>query len=80
MQFVTVFFSHKKDERSGAWPGARAGRSRWRSTRTGARGNLYGVGGCPTTVFARDGGGVRATKLGNLTEAELRRATGAAAG
>jgi hypothetical protein len=35
--------------------------------------NLYGVGGCPTTVFARAGGRVAATKLGNLTEEELRR-------
>lgn len=34
--------------------------------------NLYGVGVCPTTVFSRAGGRVRATKLGNLTEDELR--------
>jgi hypothetical protein len=33
--------------------------------------NLYGVGVCPITVFARDGR-VRATKVGNLTEAQLR--------
>jgi hypothetical protein len=31
------------------------------------------VGGCPTTVFARAGGRVEATELGNLTESELRR-------
>ena len=30
--------------------------------------NLYGVGVCPITVFARDGR-VRDTNLGNLTEA-----------
>jgi hypothetical protein len=35
--------------------------------------NLYGVGGCPTTIFARAGGEVVDTKLGNLTEDELRR-------
>ena len=35
--------------------------------------NLYGVGGCPTTVFARAGGRVATTKLGNLTEDQLRR-------
>jgi peroxiredoxin len=38
----------------------------------GAVVNLFGVGVCPTTVFARKGGRVRTTKLGNLTEAELR--------
>jgi hypothetical protein len=30
------------------------------------------VGGCPTTVFARAGGKVASTALGNLTEEELR--------
>jgi hypothetical protein len=34
--------------------------------------NLYGVGVCPTTVFSAAGGRVRTTKLGNLTEDELR--------
>ena len=34
--------------------------------------NLYRVGVCPTTVFARAGGRVRTTRLGNLTERELR--------
>jgi hypothetical protein len=34
--------------------------------------NLYGIGICPVTVFARDGR-VRQTNLGNLTEDELRR-------
>jgi hypothetical protein len=34
--------------------------------------NLYGVGGCPTTIFARPGGRVTLTALGNMTEAELR--------
>jgi hypothetical protein len=34
--------------------------------------NLYGVGGCPTTVFANAGGRVRTTKLGPLTEGQLR--------
>jgi peroxiredoxin len=38
----------------------------------GAVVNLFGVGVCPTTVFARKGGRVRTTKLGNLTEGELR--------
>ena len=38
----------------------------------GAVANLYGVGGCPTTVFAKAGGKVAGTKLGNITEQELR--------
>jgi hypothetical protein len=40
--------------------------------RDGALVNLYGVGVCPSTVFARAGGRVVATKLGNLTEDQLR--------
>lgn len=40
--------------------------------RDGALAKLYGVGVCPTTVFARAGGEVRATELGNLTEDQLR--------
>jgi peroxiredoxin len=38
----------------------------------GAVVNLYGVGVCPTTVFALRGGEVRESTLGNLTEDELR--------
>jgi AhpC/TSA family protein len=34
--------------------------------------NFYGVGDCPTTVFAYRGGKVRRSKLGELSEAELR--------
>ena len=40
--------------------------------RDGAVVNLYGIGVCPTTVFSDAGGTVRGTKLGNLTEDELR--------
>jgi hypothetical protein len=36
--------------------------------------NLYGVGVCPITVFARDGR-VRESNVGNLTEAQLRQKT-----
>ena len=38
----------------------------------GAVVNLYGVGVCPTTVFALRGGEVNESALGNLTESELR--------
>jgi hypothetical protein len=40
--------------------------------RDGAVVNLYGVGICPVTVFARPGGRVMETALGNLTEKQLR--------
>ena len=36
--------------------------------------NLYGVGVCPITVFARNGR-VRDANVGNLTEAQLRAKT-----
>jgi hypothetical protein len=38
----------------------------------GAVVNLYGVGVCPTTIFALRGGRVFRTALGNLTEDQLR--------
>jgi AhpC/TSA family len=34
--------------------------------------NLYGIGDCPTTVFARRGGISAGTRRGGLTEAQLR--------
>jgi hypothetical protein len=41
--------------------------------------NLYGIGICPVTVFARDGR-VRDVELGNLTEDQLRRRASRLAG
>jgi hypothetical protein len=38
----------------------------------GSVSNIYGIGGCPTTVFAYKGGKVRDTRLGNLTDGQLR--------
>ena len=40
--------------------------------RDGQLTNVYGLGVCPATVFARKGGHVVATKLGKLTDAQLR--------
>jgi hypothetical protein len=40
--------------------------------RDGQLTNVYGVGVCPATVFARQGGRVVATRLGKLTDAQLR--------
>lgn len=40
--------------------------------RDGQLTNIYGLGVCPATVFARKGGRVIETKLGRITEAQLR--------
>jgi peroxiredoxin len=40
--------------------------------RDGQVSNIYGIGGCPTTVFAKTGGRVVTTKLGKMTDAQLR--------
>ena len=73
VDFVTVLSGDSKDEAKNL---ARA--RRWRQPvavdEDGSLVNLYGVGVCPVTVFARDGR-VRQTNVGNLTEAELRSRT-----
>lgn len=73
VEFVTVMSGNTKEEARNL---ARA--RRWRQPvavdEDGSLVNLYGVGVCPVTVFARDGR-VRSTNVGNLTEAELRRRT-----
>jgi hypothetical protein len=40
--------------------------------RDGQLTNVYGIGVCPATVFAKRGGRVATTKLGKLTQAQLR--------
>lgn len=40
--------------------------------RDGQLTNVFGIGVCPATVFAKKGGRVVATKLGKLTDAQLR--------
>jgi hypothetical protein len=40
--------------------------------RDGQLTNVYGLGVCPATVFARKGGRVVTTKLGKITDAQLR--------
>jgi hypothetical protein len=39
--------------------------------RDGQVSNVFGIGGCPTTVFADRGGKVRATRIGQLDEAAI---------
>ena len=61
----------------------RVGRRAWKQPvgldRDGAVAHLYGIGMCPVTIFARRGGRVAETVVGNLTEDQLRRKTQKAA-
>jgi hypothetical protein len=71
VDFATVVSGDSKEEAA-----ALARARRWRQPiavdEDGGVVNLYGIGICPVTIFARDGR-VRRTNLGNLTEAQLRR-------
>jgi hypothetical protein len=69
--FASVFFSRKKREELRRLVEGRRWTQPVAIDEDGAVANLYGVGGCPTTVFARPGGRVAETALGNLTEAQL---------
>jgi hypothetical protein len=73
VNFATVFFTHKERDEVRRLVEERGWRQPVAVDRDGAVANLYGVGGCPTTVFTRAGGRVVTTKLGNLTEEDLRR-------
>ena len=73
VQFATVFFSRKDRDEVRRLVAGRRWRQPVAVDEDGAVANLYGVGGCPVTVFARRGGIVTGMKLGNLTEAQLRR-------
>ncbi|MEA2366676.1 MAG: hypothetical protein QOE69_2232 [Thermoleophilaceae bacterium] len=73
VRFVTVYFSRKERSELRNLMTARGWTQPVAVDSDGQVANLYGVGGCPTTVFARAGGKVAQTKLGNLTEAQLRR-------
>jgi len=73
VQFATVFFSRKERDDIRRLVGARGWTQPVGVDEDGAVANLYGVGGCPTTIFARSGGRVVDTELGNLTEEALRR-------
>jgi hypothetical protein len=73
VRFVTVVSGDSKSETKNL-----AIARRWRQPvavdTDGAVVNLYGVGVCPITVFARNGR-VRVTNVGNLTEQQLRART-----
>ncbi len=71
--FATVYFSRKERSEVRSLVEAR----RWTQPvgvdQDGEVSNRYGVGVCPTTMFVRAGGTVLATKLGNLTEDQIKR-------
>jgi hypothetical protein len=71
--FATLFFTRKERDEVRRLVEARGWDQPVAVDQDGAVVNLYGVGGCPTTVFARKGGRVVGTELGNVTEDELRR-------
>jgi hypothetical protein len=73
VRFVTVYFSRKERSELRNLARARGWSQPVALDSDGQVANLYGVGGCPTTVFVREGGRVASTRLGNLTEAQLRR-------
>jgi hypothetical protein len=70
VRFVTVLSGDSKNEARNLAK-ARGWREPVAVDEDGSLVNLYGVGVCPITVFARDGR-VRATNVGNLTEEQLR--------
>jgi hypothetical protein len=73
VQFVTVLSGDSKSE-SKNLAIARGWHQPVAVDTDGSLVNLYGVGVCPVTVFARDGR-VRSTNVGNLTEDQLRQRT-----
>jgi peroxiredoxin len=72
VSFVVVFFSRKDRDELRTIVSRRGWDMPVGVDHDGQVANLYGVGGCPTTVFARKGGRVARTLLGNRTEDELR--------
>jgi hypothetical protein len=72
VQFATVYFSRKERSEIRRLVEARGWSQPIGVDEDGGVVNLYGIGGCPTTIFARPGGRVADVELGNLTEAELR--------
>ena len=73
VNFATLYFSRKNADEVRALVRGR----RWRQPvgvdRDGQIVNRYGIGVCPTTLFAFRGGRTMETNLGNLTEGQLRR-------
>jgi hypothetical protein len=73
VRFATIYFSRKERDEVRNLVASRGWTQPVGIDRDGQVTNRFGVGVCPTTVFAKAGGTVLESKLGNLTEDELRR-------
>jgi hypothetical protein len=73
VQFATIYFSRKERSELRNLIRSRGWTQPVGVDRDGQLSNRYGVGVCPTTMFVKAGGTVLATKLGNLTEEQIRR-------
>lgn len=71
VNFASVFFTHGGRDEVRAIVKRRGWVQPVAVDRDGAVANRYGVGGCPTTVFAYKGGRVMRTRLGPISEAAL---------
>ena len=76
VNFAVVYFTDEEREEVAAIVRRRKWTMPVAHTRDGAVVNLYGVGGCPTTVFAAAGGRVRDSVLGPISEDGLRERVG----
>jgi hypothetical protein len=76
VRFATVYFSRKDRGELRELVKARGWSQPVGVDHDGQLSTRYGVGVCPTTMFVRRGGTVLATKLGNLTEQQIRRIAG----
>jgi peroxiredoxin len=72
INFAVVYFSDKDQSEVAQIVRRRGWTMPVAHTPDGAVVNLYGVGGCPTTVFALRGGRVLDTVLGPISESGLR--------
>jgi hypothetical protein len=75
VNFATVFFSHKDRDELREIVERRGWEQPVAVDRDGAIVNVNGVGGCPITVFAEEGGEVLESAVANLTEDQLRAKT-----
>jgi len=72
VRFATVYFSRKDRGDLRSIVANRGWRQPVAVDADGQVANRYSVGGCPTTTFAKAGGVVLTTKLGNLTDDQIR--------
>jgi AhpC/TSA family len=72
VNFAVVYFSRKDRDEVRDIVSRRGWTMPVALDRDGAVSNLYGVGGCPVTVFAHAGGRVARSEIGFITEDDLR--------